>query len=60
MSKITFNIGSGISTVQGVESVAIEIGSGKIKDVKIFDSNSLLVLFESSGKSNRHNPIMTS
>jgi hypothetical protein len=33
-----------------MESAVIQLGDGRIKDVKIFDSDSLLVLWESHGE----------
>lgn len=53
MSRVTFIVASGISTVHGIETAVLQLGDGRIKDIKIFDSDSLLVLWETtSGKSN--------
>ncbi|TVY29164.1 Anaphase-promoting complex subunit [Lachnellula hyalina] len=48
MSRITFGVASGISTVHGIESAAIQLGTGRIKDIKIFDGESLLILWETT------------
>jgi anaphase-promoting complex subunit 4 len=43
-------IENGISTVQDVQTQAIQLGQGKIKDVKFLDDRTLLVLWKSSGE----------
>ena len=52
MSRVTFGVGSGISTIHGIESAVTQLGDGQIRDVKIFDGDSLFVLWELSGELN--------
>jgi hypothetical protein len=43
-------IDSGISTVSSIDSAAVQLGNGRVKDIKMWDDNLLLVLWESKGK----------
>jgi anaphase-promoting complex subunit 4 len=42
-------IENGISQVQSVDTALVQLGDGRIKDVKFMDDKVLLVLWESSG-----------
>jgi hypothetical protein len=48
---VTLSIENGISTVHSIDSSAVQLGDGQIKDVKISDDSILLALWESKGKS---------
>jgi hypothetical protein len=48
--QITLAIENGISTVESIDSSALQLGTGRIKDLKFADSYTLLVLWESNGK----------
>ncbi|TVY83618.1 Coatomer subunit delta [Lachnellula suecica] len=50
VTRVAFEMASGISTVQSIESAAIQLGNGQIKDIKFFDSASLLILWDTDGK----------
>jgi len=43
-------IDSGISTVSSIDSAAVQLGNGRVKDMKMWDDNLLLVLWGSKGK----------
>jgi hypothetical protein len=43
-------IESGISTVSSIDSAAVQLGNGRVKDMKMWDDNLLLVLWETKGK----------
>jgi anaphase-promoting complex subunit 4 len=47
---VIFSIENGISTVQGIDSSALQLGEGQIKDLKFADDMILLVLWESKGE----------
>jgi anaphase-promoting complex subunit 4 len=47
--QIALVVENGISTVQSVDSSAVQLGNGQAKDIKFVDGNTLLVLWESNG-----------
>lgn len=51
IAQILLSIENGISTTQHVESAAVQLGSGEVKDMRFLDDDILLVLWDSDGKS---------
>ncbi|KAG0651892.1 hypothetical protein D0Z07_1276 [Hyphodiscus hymeniophilus] len=47
--RVTFSIENGISNVQNIDSTAMELGDGRVKDLRFADDNIMLVLWESKG-----------
>jgi hypothetical protein len=50
ITRVTFGVASGISSVRAMETAIVQLGDGRIKDIKIFDTESSLVLWESNGE----------
>jgi anaphase-promoting complex subunit 4 len=47
--RLRFLIENGISRVQDVDSALVQLGDGRIKDIKFMDGKLLLVLWDSNG-----------
>lgn len=51
--RVVLKIENGISTVQSVESSTVQLGDGRIKNIKFLDNFVFLALWESEGKSSQ-------
>lgn len=59
LARVHLTIDGGLSSVSGIDSSAVNLGSGKVKDIKIFGDTNLLVLWELDGKHPPHISLCT-
>ncbi len=49
MIRLKFSIENGISRAQNIDTALVQLGDGRIKDMKFMDDKVLLVLWDSNG-----------